>query len=145
MQNAPDFSEQDFNKAMCTTCLLTWHFAKCLDCKFHIPEPEIEFNPKTMTRGAIMYPTTGFVPTVSESELAANYEKTVRAMVAEYPANMYWRNLLNEIEQRNAAKNGVDTVDAVAWEDESDVSQYFNGIPAHASKTWRERHLNSGG
>jgi hypothetical protein len=41
--------------------------------------------------------------------------------------------------------NHVDTVDAVAWKDESDVSQYFNGIPAHASKTWRERHLNSGG
>jgi hypothetical protein len=41
--------------------------------------------------------------------------------------------------------NGVDTVDAVAWKDETDVSQYFNGIPAHASKTWRERHLNSGG
>jgi hypothetical protein len=41
--------------------------------------------------------------------------------------------------------NQVDTVDAVAWKDESDVSQYFNGIPAHASKTWRERHLNPGG
>jgi hypothetical protein len=41
--------------------------------------------------------------------------------------------------------NHVDTVDEVAWKDETDVSQYFNGITAHASKTWRERHLNQGG
>ena len=43
--------------------------------------------------------------------------------------------------------NGVDAVDAQRWQDEQpnktvDVTKYFNGYKATATKEWAKRHLN---
>ncbi len=54
--------EKEFNKAMCTTCLLEWPIAQCLSCKFYAHEKEVEFNPNTME--AVMY--NGWTPQLSK-------------------------------------------------------------------------------
>jgi len=53
-----------------------------------------------------MYPTTGYTPSVSKQELDDNYLATLEAMVAEYPDNTYWENLLtNELNRLEAERD----------------------------------------
>ena len=47
----------------------------------------------------------GYTPSISKQESDRNLEATLRAMVAEYPENVYWRNrladFLSEIETQH--------------------------------------------
>ena len=80
MTNKLTPEEKDFNRAMCTTCLLDWPMAQCLSCKFHIPEKEVEMN--------------GWTPTVSKKVLDAIELATLEEMVKESPDNLYWQGRL---------------------------------------------------
>ncbi len=77
--------EKEFNKAMCTTCLLDWPMAKCLSCKFHIPEKEVDMN--------------GWTPTVSKKVLDAIELATLTEFVKESPNNTYWQGRLESKRQ----------------------------------------------
>ena len=80
MTNKLTQEEKDFNRAMCTTCLLEWPMAQCLSCKFHIPEKEVEMN--------------GWTPTLSKKVLDAIELATLTELVKENPNNTYWQGRL---------------------------------------------------
>jgi hypothetical protein len=66
------------------------------------------------------------------------------------PEGSMLETMENIIAQITRYDEGADAQQAQDWQDEpatdpADVSKYFNGIPATATKTWRERHLNKGG
>jgi len=125
MTNKLTPEEKDFNKAMCTTCLLDWPMAQCLSCKFHIPEKEVEMN--------------GWTPTVSKKVLDAIELATLEEMVKESPDNLYWQGRLEA--KRQAMEITADaewlddprTAEQIAldeWQAEaSDVGYGKNGRP----------------
>ena len=86
MTNKLTPEEKEFNKAMCTTCLLDWPMAQCLSCKFYAVEHEVEFDPNTMEMNMDYRTTTKVLQAVEQA--------TLEQMVAENPGNTYWEKRL---------------------------------------------------
>ena len=86
MQYRLTAEEKDFNRAMCTTCLLDWPMAQCLSCKFYAAEHEVEFDPNTMEMNMDYRTTTKVLQAVEQA--------TLEQMVAENPGNTYWEKRL---------------------------------------------------
>lgn len=86
MQYRLTAEEKDFNRAMCTTCLLDWPMAQCLSCKFYAVEHEVEFDPNTMEMNMNYRTTTKVLQAVEQA--------TLEQMVAENPGNTYWEKRL---------------------------------------------------
>ena len=113
----PTTEEKDFNRAMCTTCLLDWPMAQCLSCKFHIPEKEVEFDPNTMEMNMDYRTTTKVLQAVEQASL--------EQMVAENPDNTYWEKRLAEF---LANCNPADVAQRIEQEiDSTEHSPYISG------------------
>ena len=86
MTNKLTPEEKDFNKAMCTTCLLDWPMAQCLSCKFYAPCPEVEFDHNRMEMNMDYRTATKVFSAVEQA--------TLEQMVKENPGNTYWEKRL---------------------------------------------------
>ena len=147
MTNKLTSEEKDFNRAMCTTCLLDWPMAQCLSCKFYAVEHEVEFDPNTMEMNMDYRTTTKVLQAVEQA--------TLEQMVAENPDNTYWEKRLadflanyNPADVAQRIEQEIDSqIDSVKSDgrneiEHAQITATFGKVKVTTSAEWRKRHLH---